>query len=197
MQDLLTVEDPDWLKNATSDPGFLLRTTGEIIRTYCGWHIAPSITETRERLEVGSHGLIMLPSLHVTDVSSVVLNGQVLDPTSYTWFHQGFLKPLRDTAYQSAWGYYYEAGPVFLPSTENLLADVTFTHGYETVPADVKAVAYELAGWASQTPAVGGSVREIASPGFRLVTGGENDIGMSLSTGQKNRLASYRIGGVR
>ena len=69
---------------------------------------------------------------------------------------------------------------------------VSFSHGFDVVPADIKEVAYELA--LSTTVLRAGNIKEIQTPGFRLQPG--QDWGANLSTNQKNRLANYRIGGV-
>jgi hypothetical protein len=228
---LLLVTDPDWAKAQANDPEWVLRSVGETIRSYCGWHIAPSITEVLTKLEIGSNGILMLPSLYVTDVAEVLfyqyrdapyypsppysepvnppysdVRGTVLDPRGYRWFENGYIEPA-GAPYVSSWGY--------LPNTTGGYASVTLTHGYESVPEDIKQVAYELA---AATIALGGGdsgsgggigmlpggIKTIASPGFSLTLGGSgsgsadgSNMGMNLNADQKARLANYRIGGVR
>jgi hypothetical protein len=84
-----------------------------------------------------------------------------------------------------------------------------FNSGYDTVPETIKQIAYEMAQASGGSgPGSGGmpnnsNVKEVASPGFRLVLGGGgtdiNGTGTvgSLTANQKNRLASYRIGAVK
>jgi hypothetical protein len=224
MQDLLLVSDPDWAKASAGDPEFILRATGDTIRNYCGWHISPSITETVRKREVGSNGIIMLPSLYVTDVHEVVFHDYqpvpyypsppyseafgnpypgpyVIQPGTYRWFQEGYIEPA-DSPYASVWGY--------LPNTSGGYADVTLTHGYECVPNDIKMVAYELAqsvlalhgdSGGGGITAIPGGVTGISSPGFSLTLGGSassstTSIGMNLNDDQKERLADYKIGGV-
>jgi hypothetical protein len=221
VQDLLSVQDPDWTAFISGDPDYLMRSAGATIRTYCGWHIAPSVTETLQKVPIGQQGVIMLPSLYVTDVAAVYVQAnpqqdpQLLDPSSYVWFQQGFIQPIGQAFFGSAWyaGYYYEPGPYYLPMSNGGIATVTLTHGYPAVPEDIKQVAFETV-QASGGGSVGGSagatlpsstnVKEVASPGFRLVLGagganGESGTGTvgSLTTNQKNRLAPYRIPGVK
>jgi hypothetical protein len=220
VQDLLSINDPDWAAFQAQDPEYLMRTAGVAIRTYCGWHIAPSETMTIPNIEVGSRGLMMLPSLHVTAVQSVMLQSTtleppvVVDPMNYTWHEEGYIEPVAGAQWYSGWyaGYYYEPGPYYLPQTNFGLVTVTFTHGYSALPEDIKQVAYETilaSGGGSEDGSVGTlpsstSIKEIASPGFRLVlnaggANGESGTGTvgSLTENQKNRLAPYRIPGVK
>jgi hypothetical protein len=215
MQDLLSVNDPDWSKFAAGDPEYMLRVCGATIREYCGWHIYPSLDVTLTGLRVQSRGVIMLPSLHVTSVASVTLqsaNGQsnvLLDPTQYNWFPDGSIEPIGVAWYGAYSGYYY--GPdnwSYLPVFQFGLATVEFTHGYDAVPEDIKQIAYEMTATSGTGPGGGGlpsstAVKEISSPGFRLQLGGGGAGGLggtgtvgSLTDNQKNRLAPYRIGAV-
>lgn len=198
---LLTPDDPDYASYNTGDPTFLLNAVGETIRQYCNWHIAPSLTVTVGNIEVGSSGIIMLPSLYVTDVASVVIQASpacdpiTLDPDSYVWDQRGYIQAQRPGFHGSVSGYWYEPGPVFLPIQSAGIATVTFTHGYTELPPNVKWVAYELAGW---TEALGpnsaaGDIKEIKSQGFALQLGGAVSLGMNLNPDQKNRLAPYNI----
>lgn len=86
------------------------------VRGFCGWHIAPSRTET-VRVEGGGGRLLLLPSLHVTDVASVVdENGS--EVTDFRWRRNGTLV--------GCW-------------SDCLDYDVTFTHGHPQAPMDVSA----------------------------------------------------------
>lgn len=221
IQNLLDVNDPDWVAFQNGDPEYLMRAAGETIREYCGWHIYPNITVTLDKLKIGTEGRIMLPSLMVTDVSSLAIQFnpqqpfQVQDPGMYSWFEEGYILPVGQAFWGSSWysGYYYEPGPYFLPSTNVGLASVTFNSGYDYVPEMVKQVAFEMAQSSGAAlpvgnPAAAGAlpsstnVKEIASPGFRLVLNGDpteiagsGTVG-SLTTNQKNRLADYMLGRV-
>lgn len=205
MQDLLQLNDPDYAAFNRGDPEFLLRSVGDTIRRYCGWHIAPNVTETIDKLEVGRAGIVMVPSLYITDVTSLSMqqnpgtDALLLDPTTYTWHRNGYIEPVSRANFGAVSGYWYEPGPAFLPMTNGGLATVTLTHGYPVLPADVKRVAYELAGWATALGAdsAGGDIKEIKSPGFALSLGGAVSLGMNLNPDQKARLANYKIGGAR
>lgn len=87
------------------------------IRRYCGWHVAPSIEQT---LRLDSYGgrRLLLPSKHVTAVSSVVADG--VDITDRThWSQAGILQT--------------DAGTI-LPDMPGGV-QVTLTHGYEPAEA--------------------------------------------------------------
>jgi hypothetical protein len=104
-----------------------------IVRAYCGWHIAPSRTET-VRLRGDSRASIILPSLHVTDVASVTIGSVLADPTTYDWGTNGVISMrYRGNDYdpQCHWGY--------------AAVTVTYTHGYIDPPADVSGVVQAMA----------------------------------------------------
>jgi len=190
--------DPDWASFQAQDPNYFLSVAGARIRTYCGWRIYPNDTDTAGKLRIGTNGRIMLPSLYVTDVSSVSIQTGVdttidLDPAMYTWTQQGVIQPLG--LYSGWWwgsysGYYYGPDtPNYLPAMNFGYATVTFTHGYPSVPADVKAVAYELAEVAAEMTA--GNVSGITTPGYQLTL--TRNAGLNLNAEQMDRLASYRL----
>lgn len=199
--DLLDPNDPDWASFQSKDPEWFLKVAGDAIRVYCGWHLYPNLQLTVTNLRIGARGVIMLPATLVTAVESVTLqdpsgqNDQLLDPTQYDWFDNGVIEPIGWHWWSAYGGYYY--GPdnwSFLPMYQFGLVTAVFNAGYDEVPADIKEVAYELATSTTMFSASPGTIKEIATPGFRLSPGG--DFGANLSANQKNRLANYRIGAV-
>jgi hypothetical protein len=204
VQALLDVNDPDWASYNAGDPEYFLRVCGETIRKYCGWHIYPNLEFTKTNLQVGSRGLINLPSLYVTAVNAVTLQGSnaesdvQLNTDQYNWFQNGIIEPVGWQWYGAYSGFYY--GPdqwSYLPVYQFGLATVDFNSGYDAVPDVVKEVAYELTTWTQQFK-TGGDIKEVASPGFRLALGAKEGggTGMALNDNQKNRLAPFRIPGV-
>lgn len=152
---------------------FLVAAEAEV-RRYCGWHIAPSVTVTEGRFPVGERGLVMLPSLHVTDVETVIVDGRELGPDEYDWEPCGFISRR-------------------LPSwPRDPYARVTFTHGYDQCPADVAHVVFEIASRAIEMPA--SPARDITAGPFRLTLSGAQ--GIMVSRDQRNRLAPYKIQGI-
>jgi hypothetical protein len=196
---LVDPNDPDWALFQAQDPNYFLAVAGARIRTYCGWRIYPNGTDTTSKLRIGTNGRIQLPSLYVTDVASVSIQTGVdttvdLDPDMYTWTQIGVIQPIG--LYSGWWwgsytGYYYGPDtPNYLPAMNFGYATVTYSHGYPSVPADVKHVAYELAETASEM--IAGNVNSIATPGgFQL--GLTRNAGLNLNTDQMDRLAPYRL----
>lgn len=108
------------------------------VRSYCGWHIAPSRDDVVTYVCEGSRHVI-LPSLYVTAVSSVTVDGLALDPTDYTLTESGVLTrggPAAPIRWCAWWG----------------TVVVSFTHGYDTVPAEVTGVVQSLAQRAVNSP---------------------------------------------
>jgi hypothetical protein len=99
----------------------------QAVRDYCGWHIAPSRTETVTFASpVGQR--IMLPSLYVESVDSITVDGVALVAADYQVHRNGWIDRL---PYASWW-----SGDV---------VEVTFTHGHATPPASVTAAVQALA----------------------------------------------------
>lgn len=89
----------------------------DAIRSWCGWHVAPSATETIE-VEGDGGRVILLPSLHVTDVSEI--RNEAGDVVSdYKWRRNGVVR--------GCW------------ASEDLYA-FDITHGYETMPTELQAI---------------------------------------------------------
>lgn len=106
------------------------------VRSACGWHIAPVVTQ--DAVFAWSHsGVYLLPSLRVVAVAAVKVNGAAV---AYDWSPSGEvhvatrLRDIPSINGPGVWG-------------SNLRAvTVSFTHGYETCPEDVRqAVALRAA----------------------------------------------------
>lgn len=124
-------------KYRAADEAFFLKAAGEAIRDFCGWHVAPSEVVVGARISMGEKGIIILPSLHVTAVSGVTVDGRLLDyPGEYDWEPAGLI-----TRRTASW----PREPVAL---------VDYTHGYPELPATVAAIGYELAQRAIDTVSV-------------------------------------------
>lgn len=115
------------MTSAAVDPS---ATALAAVQAYCGWHIGPSQEDTLI-LDGSGASLLMLPSLHVTDVASISADYDggltVLDPTSYDWSAVGMIE-LRNGCFPHR----------FRSVT------VTFTHGYSEMPANVQAVVDQI-----------------------------------------------------
>lgn len=184
LADLLS---PDGLqKFATADQTFFLQAAGQLIRDFCGWHIAPSVKVVNKQVEVGARGLIILPTMYVTSVDSVIVDGRTLVPPpadgqvpvaggplpEYDWDETGVI-----TRRHPGW-------PLRPRAT------VSYTHGYPQLPPEVGAIGYELALQAMSRP--GANARDIGAGPYRVTL---LKLGVSLDADQKSRL--YDAGVVR
>ena len=98
---------------------------GALVRGACQWHVAPSV-ETTLVLDTEGGRVLLLPSLHVTEILSVTDGaGTVLD--GWTWSASGMLE--RTTPWPSGFR----------------AVHVRLRHGLDKVPADLAAVVADLA----------------------------------------------------
>lgn len=107
------------------------------VRAYCGWHVAPARTDTLTLDGPGSLALL-LPSLHVTAVTSVTEDGTLVAATDYQWSESGVVRRTAHATSWSPWG-----APRWTDALRGLV--ITFTHGYTTWPLDVLSVVERLA----------------------------------------------------
>lgn len=178
----------DLSKFNTSDPEWFLAAAGETIRNFCQWHIAPSVTVTQQ-VPIQPDGTIMLPSLYVTGVESVTLNGLELDPCTYKWFQAGYIKHFRKDYFEwPLWPLESDRPFREYPSPLARHAEVTFTHGYPQLPAAVAAVGMELANRAMELPS--GVATQISSGPYGITFGA---LGVVLSDDQRRRLGPYTL----
>ena len=135
-------------------------------RSYCGWHIAPSRTDTVRVYASPSNAPILLPSLYVTAIVSVTDQGTLLDPTAYDFETCGILRRIDGRCWATGTG----------------VVQVVFTHGYTTAPADVTEAIQALAAVSGQ-----GGVRQRTAGPFS-----ESYVG-DLSPLSHGALSRYRI----
>lgn len=86
MDPILESED---LALVLTDDELIDAATGEI-RAACGWHVAPSVTHTLTVESSGSR-LLILPTLRLTAVTAVRVDGQDLVSSGYTWRESGLI----------------------------------------------------------------------------------------------------------
>lgn len=90
----------------------------EAVREVCGWHVAPSHTET-VKVDGSGGAILLLPTLHLTDLTAVSNDGTaVADPE---WSESGMVR-------SSGWTSKFRG------------VEVTMTHGYPTCPASILGV---------------------------------------------------------
>lgn len=118
------------------DDATLLRQAQGAIRRYCGWHIAPEVTETLTLDgRGGSH--MWLPSLYVTDIVSVTNEGETVD--------------LVDDLDWSANGFLWLRGGYWTERPRQVVVELT--HGYGEIPDELIGVAAAWANRMSTSPA--------------------------------------------
>lgn len=148
-----------------------------LVRSYCGWHIAPSRADVVETLRGTGSAPLLLQSLYVTAVSSIVDDGTALALTDdYLWNPNGTILRVG----------YWSTGDVV----------VTYTHGYDEPPADITAVVQAVAQRAVDNP--GSSVRRQVGQVSDTYsqTGFNQALPMALLDAEKEILDKYRIAGV-
>lgn len=140
------------------------------VRGYCGWHVAPSTTET-VTVDGSGGNVQFLPTLRLTEVHSVVADGRTVpDPE---WSSFGMLRGVRSCKFR---------GVV-----------ATITHGYDDLPADVLEVATDMASMEGRTGASG----FISGPHqvqFGQTSSGAQAGTVGLSDLQKEILDRYALG---
>jgi hypothetical protein len=165
-----------------------------MVRSYCGWHIAPNRDDTLT-LDGDGGTVLVLPSLNVTEVLSVTVQGIVLDPTDYAWSQAGFIT--RVPSYANSWntgytswsdgewsgGWYW-----WWPDAPRSIV-VELTHGYDPVPPEVSAVVQAIAGRLVDNPT--GLEQQTVGP-FTEKYGGA---GSALGSAELGVLSRYRLPG--
>lgn len=143
-----------------------------LVRSYCGWHIAPSRVDEVAVLPATLGQVALLPSLHVTAVSSIAEDGTALDTTAYEWSANGVLT--------RSWGW-------------NSSVTVTFTHGYDEPPAEVTAVVQAVAQRAVDNPSSLVRVQKGPFADTYSQTGFNQSLPIALLDAEKEILDRYRI----
>lgn len=163
--------EADFNKFQTKDTQWYLDMVAETITDYCQWNIAPPKAITDYVAAVGGKGIVLLPSLHLTSVGELRLNGNIVDSVMYTvhlegWIQfNGFLKPPR-----------------------NCSVSVDFTSGYAETPKAVAEVGFELA--ATVLEKASGIVTELTRGPTQFKF---KEFGVVLSPGQEERLQPFRL----
>lgn len=182
---LVAPNDYDLLSWQAGDQNTFLSFACAQVRTFCGWHIAPTLSVTGETHFIGADGVTMLRSTYVTSIDAVVVgesgNQSTLAAVSdYTWVSpKGWLRiHPQGSVPQTTYAWLKEM-PVAL----------SYTHGYDTTPLDVKAVIFELMSTAMELPA--SNATEVTTEHYRYAL--NKSIGMTLSQDQMMRLGPYRL----
>jgi len=169
MSELVTPQDLDAYLSGDSEKA--LAAAEAAVRAYCGWHVAPLKTETVKVWSAGDRS-VLLPSLHVTEVQSVTVDGEPVE--DYSWTSDGILRGVR------------ECGPV----------EVALTHGHaadSTAGVLLSSIILATAARAKSSPsglmrAQVGQVSETYSQ-----TAANQAGGVALLSSETNLLTPYKI----
>lgn len=141
----------------------------DTVRAYCGWHIAPSRSETVS-VEGGGARVLLLPSLHVTSTTEV-----------------------RDESGTVLAGWKVrENGVARAGSCERwdceVLYEFDLVHGYNEMPAEVQEIVNDLDGRSGGT----GVYSQVGQ--VRYATGSDGaPIGSALTSYQRSVLDRYKL----
>jgi hypothetical protein len=166
---------PDLVSSDTTvDSSTWLKAAQQSVRSYCGWHIAPNITQT---LKLDSYGArtLLLPSMHVTDISSLMINGVEMKD-DIDWSTAGTVK-LRKGCFPDSPG----------------AVTVTLKHGFDAAEvADVTSLMLKLAQRGSTGPGVIGSQSTNGSS-VTFITAGGAPLSIPLLQIEKDALQPYKL----
>lgn len=145
------------------------------VRRYCGWHVAPVITETITLDGSGSSALL-LPSNQALAIESLTEDGEEVDVSTLSLSVSGVVRKERDAFWTRKLG-----GIV-----------VELRHGYDEY-ADLEGVVSQVAARSAATGA--GAVSESAGPFNirRATVSGGAVAGAPLLETEKEALAPYRL----
>lgn len=143
----------------------LLTAAVAAAQRYCGWHVTPSRSDT---ITVDGHGrgLILLPTMHMTELTSLTEDGETVDLSTVSWAPRGVIVRNR-------------------PFSQKLSGiTVEFVHGYDEVPD------WELAVLSAVDRGGFGAAREVIGPFQYSVPEGTNS---AFSPQEKAALDLYRL----
>ena len=87
-------------------------------RTYCGWHVSPSMADVELTLDGPGDRLLVLPTLKLTELSEVSEDGVELNLAELHWSARGLIAKRGGTYWSALFG----------------SITVIFSHGYSSAP---------------------------------------------------------------
>lgn len=146
----------------------------EAIRDYCGWHIAPCLTETIT-LDGNGHHKIFLPTRHLVEVDALTIDGKKIAPEEYRFSQAGWIA-LKNSCF---------------PRAERAVT-VTIKHGFSHAPA-VSAVAEAIIARAKMSPTGNIISQRAGTQSVSFASSGGQVIGFGLLQAEKELLNPYRV----
>lgn len=171
----------------TVDP---LDAATNAVRGYCGWHIAPQITETI-RVDGSGTNRLLIPSGHVVEITECLNDGTAVDLESLDWSEVGIL-----AARHTAGGpYWYREGVAAAGFTRKYRGvQITLTHGYP--PEEVPDVVQLIQGVAARARmSAGGNVvqQRAGTQAVTFASSGGAVASLPLLAQEKELLAPYKL----
>ena len=144
----------------------------QVIRSYCGWHIAPLITEELV-LDGNGERRMLLPTGQLIDVESLVIDGVLV--TDFGFSRDGWLE-------------LYSG--VFPRKASSV--SVVIEHGYDYVPA-LEHIVSSMVARAAMSP--GGNVvsQRAGSQAVTFASAGGEVASLPLMAAEKELLAPYKL----
>lgn len=176
MASLATLDDLEDRLGSTPDATrgqAILDDVSAVVRAYTGQQFTSE--ETTDRLRVRNGG-VKLPQRPVTAVESIAnMDGGAVE---FTWYSGDFVALAAWDAIRA-----FEVQPF---RTQATWVDVTYTHGYATVPEDIVAVVCQMAGRAyGRTPDTTGVTQE-------SIAGYSYSVGSAAASGPMGMLPNER-----
>lgn len=157
-----------------------------LVRLYCGWHVAPEQDDTLVMDGPGASTLI-LPSLHVVDLTAITEDGVLLDPTAYSWSSAGIVRR-GDTSWWMTSPYWRGCGPRWTANLRGL--EVELTHGYTDWPPEVMGVIERLTARANADDTV---LAQVGGVRYATDADGMPVSGASVTDVDRHILDAYRL----
>lgn len=145
----------------------------DMIRRYCGWHVAPEIEETM-RLDGHGSPVVKLPTLALAEVLAVKVAGRTIDPADVHYSTAGLLRL-----------------PVTVPDQFGAL-EVTVRHGFESA-SEVAALVETIKERAESTPAGAPERKQVGD--VSVYYGAASERGAQLFASERAILDLYRLEG--
>lgn len=169
---------------STVTAGVLAMASG-VVRSYCGWAISQE-SNVSVTLDCDGGFFVFLPSLYVTAVASVVINGTDDSGAAYPtplatdwdWRTDGRLTWLRDV-----YGW---------PSGGQRLT-VTYSGGYATIPDEVQAVTMSVAERLSQSSVIQSQLANVGGIQTNTTYAQAVTAGTGLTDAEKAVLSRHRL----
>jgi hypothetical protein len=151
---------------------FLVLATGAVV-AYCGWALEPE--DTTMQLDGDGSSVLSLPTLHLVDLTALVVDGVDIDPAGTDW-------PI-----WSRKGQLYRRGGW----RRHAVIEAEVSHGYDPIPDLLKLVALDLAARQVHNPTGLASVTvgQVSRTWARTGTGDP----MALSGLHERLLDRYRL----